>query len=203
MDTKVSDIIHRIGGVDFSAIRFGGTDALLAVVASMSDDRKWVISPILQKLTYRVVEDYANDIYSSALLAAADEEASRYLPEVFAYVRHLPIGKRSNYVDSPDHELANEAMGDVRRALVPSLAQIDAFRAAVEFESRVPYLVADRGLIDVMDPIIEEFRYNFDESKWVSSACENEEDNLRRETPFLSAQISVWKGEGAALSAFR
>lgn len=203
METKVSDIIHSIGGVDFRAVRFGGSDHILAVVAVINEDKKWVISPIVQKLTYRIVEDYASDIYAKSLLGAAAEEASRYLPEMFAYVRNLPVGRRSNFVDSPDNELIGEAMADVKRALIVSIAQNDAFRASVEFEGRVPYLIADRGLIDVMDPIVADFKRRFDEEKWVSLICDDEEEILRKETPYLSAQIAAWRGENNNQASFR
>lgn len=192
-DTGI-DIPH--GGASFGALRLG--PSLFAVTARLGDGRKWIVSPYLTRMDDETVRKHASSLAAVARRLAAEAQRDRFLPEMLAYVRSLPHGRRSPYLDAADSGLRSEAEGDVGNALAAALERDDPFRAAVEFESRVPYLLADRGLMEVMDEVHASFAREFDESFWLAFAADAAEGVLTSEQPFAQAQAEAWKSAGSA-----
>lgn len=193
MEYKQSEILLNISNISFAAVRFGETDQFMAVIAIAQDGNKWMISSTQPKMTLGKLNREVTNLVAKAIHMAAKEFAPDYMGEAMAYVRNLPDGHRSNYLGSVDRELYNEAVTDISNALEHALMQNDSFRAAVEFESRVPYLVGDRELVLTMDDILMDFKRKFNQETWIVSACEATEEALRRENSFLDSQISAWK----------
>lgn len=199
MTYKQSEPLLSINNITFSAVRFGETDQFMAVIATFIDGNKWMITNPQPKMTLGKVHREVSNLLEQAIYMAAKKIAPDYVGEALAYVRNLPEGHRSTYVTSIDKELFSEASRDIKNALVHALTQNDSFRAAVEFESRVPYLVGNRDLILLMDDILEDFKRKYNQETWIINACEAAEDSLRGENFFLDSQISSWKkAEGLA-----
>lgn len=193
MDYKQSEILFSVSNVSFAAVRFGETDHFMAVVAISKDGNKWIISPTQPKMTVGKLQREVQNVVEKAITMASKEFAPNYMGEALAYVRNLPEGHRSNYLASVDTELYNEAVNDISQALEHALIHVDSFRAAVEFESRVPYLIGNRELVAAMEDILPDFHRKYDQEAWLISACEAAEDKLRRENNFTNTQISEWK----------
>lgn len=191
MELRDSGIEIQHGPATFGAVRLG--DSLSAVTASLADGRRWIVSPNLTRMDADMVRRHATALVSAARRQAAQSQRERFLPEALAYVRALPAGRRSPYLDGADDGLRRDAEADVGAALVAALERDDPFRAAVEFESRVPYLLADRGLVEVMDAIHASFSKGFDEAFWIAEAAEAAEELLTSEQPFAMAQAAAWK----------
>lgn len=131
---------------------------------------------------------------------AAEEAGDRFLPETLAYVRSLPDDRRSDYLD-PDfpcpegcEEFRDDAIDDVRRALVSALSENDPYRAAVTFEKATPYLQADIGLISVMQGVLPAFEHSVTREHYMAAAqgMEKEAGKLRGNDAFAARQISLW-----------
>jgi len=196
MELKDTGIHIRQGPAIFGAVRLG--DSLAVVTASLDDGRKWIVSPNLTRMDADIVRRYAASISGSARRLAAEAQRERFLPEALAYVRSLPTGRKSPYLEASREELRTDAEADVGNALVAALEKDDSFRAAVEFESRVPYLVADRTLVDVMDAIHASFSSGYDEAFWIAFAADAAEGLLTSEQPFAMAQAAAWKSSRPA-----
>lgn len=204
MDYKQTEILWSVSNVSFAAVRFGETDQFMAVVAIAKDGNKWIISPNQPRMTMRKLQKAVSEVVEKAVTMATREYAPEYMAEVLAYVRNLPDGHRSNYLASVDKELHDEAVTDINKALEHALTHVDSFRAAVEFESRVPYLIGDRELVVTMEDILPDFRRRYNQEDWIISACEAVEEKLRRENSFTNTQISEWKkAEGLSINSLQ
>lgn len=193
MDYKQSEILLNINNVSFAAVRFGETDQFVAVIAIAQNGNKWMISAPQSKMTFGKLNKEVANLINKAVTLAAKEFSPDYMGETTAYVRNLPEGHRSNYLTSVDRELYSEAITDISNALEHALTHNDSFRAAVEFESRVPYLIGDRELVLTMDDILMDFKRKYHQENWILTACEVTEESLRRENPFTDSQILAWK----------
>lgn len=91
----------------------------------------------------------------------AEKIAEKFLPELMAYVRTLPADARSQFLDSSDEWEAQTAERELYRALVQALRFDDEYRAAVEMEKVVAYLVPDRNILPVMRSFIDEYQRTF------------------------------------------
>lgn len=202
MEFRHSDIEIRHGGMEFSAVHFGDSEALSAVTAALPDGRRWIISPNQTRISEDIVARYAGSLVDNARKLAATNAAGRFLAEILAYVRSLPDGRKSTFLSSTDRHLVSDAEADVADALAAALERDDPYRAAVEFETRVPYLVADRGLIDAMDAVHAAFARDYDEEEWLAAAAAGTEQLLTGTQPFISAQVAAWKSADAGSGAF-
>lgn len=193
MDIRYLDMDLKRGEVSFGAVLFGGTETFAVVTASCPDGRSWIISPNQRRISEEVVSRYAMALCHRARQLAAASACDRFVGEMLAYVRGLPMGRKSNFLSSTDHLLVREAEADVADALKAALVRDDPYRAAVEFETRVPYLIADRGLIDVMDAVHAAFVRDYREDEWLVMAAETTEDYLCTEHTYVAHQAAAWK----------
>lgn len=192
MEVRHSGNTVRHGSFEFAAVRFGESEALSAVAATLPDGRGWIVSPSQTRIGWETIRKYADALRTQGRRLAAAEACQRFLGEILAYVRALPPGRRSDLLTSADPGLSADAEAEVMDALLAALERDDPYRAAVEFETRVPYLVADRELIEVMDHVHAAFMRGYDEDAWIAAAAEATEEALRR-MPFASSQIAAWK----------
>ena len=179
--------------MEFGFVAFGDSDALAAVTATHDDGRGWIVSHAHTRIDEGTVQRCAHALAENARRMAAAADAPRFAPELIAYVRSLPEGRKSHYLGSADRYLVREAEADVLDALQAALERDDPYRAAVEFETRVPYLVADRGLIDVMDSVHAAFMASYDRDRWLVEAAEAAEAEVAGTQPFMAVQIAAWR----------
>jgi len=185
----------NIGSAVISVLQIGDAGSFSAVAVSVPDGRRWIVSPNFRRLSEDELEAYTGMIRREALELAADNASREHLPVAFAYVRSLPMGCRSPFVDSIDDQLQLEAREDIRQALAAALACGDSYRAAVEFEARTPFLVADRGLIEVMDGIFGAFNRSYNESEWIAVLAAKKEAELKANSSFAAAHLSSFKNK--------
>lgn len=193
MEYKQSETLLNISNISFAAVRFGETDQFVAVIAIAQDGHKWMICAPQSKMTFGKLNREVTKLINKAITLAAKEFSPNYMGETTAYVKNLPEGHRSNYLASVDRELYTEAISDISNALQHALTHDDSFRAAVEFESRVPYLIGNRELVSTMEDILMDFKRKYNQENWIITACEVTEEALRRENSFTDSQIIAWK----------
>lgn len=122
---------------------------------------------------------------------AASETCDRFMAEAEAYVRSRPEGSRSSYMTEDDADWRDDAVADIRSGLVLALKETDPYRAARSFEARIPYLVADIEIIDLMSPIIATFHGELDVSMgvWVEKAGDRQQTLVSRRSQFVNAAV--------------
>lgn len=135
-------------------------------------------------------QSFVAEVEKSAAGVAAKASADRYLAEAAAYVRTRPEGCRSEYFEADDEEATNRHLEDIRSAVAAALAHSDLYQAARAFESIVPFLVADFELIELMEPIVSNFRREFesDMSLWVEKVASARQSFICTRSPLVRGE---------------
>jgi hypothetical protein len=167
----------------------------ISVVIAAFPDRSYHCLSSVQVLdmeseaTNRLLEIAANNHGAHAFKLYCDNAAGRFEPELTAYIRNLPTPYRAPQIDP----------NDVRNAVVNALKHEDPFRAAVSFETCIPYLLADVGLVTSMRDVLDEARRKYDPSVWLKEAAIIAEQDLVTRNAPISGMIQQYRNSDEAV----
>ena len=166
-----SGIIMKRDGVGYGVL---SRERQMSVVLAAFEDRTYRCLSAVQvvdfesETTIRLLEIAANGHHTSAFKAYCENIAGRFVPEMTAYIRGLATPYKAAQVE-PDC---------VRNAIVNALKHEDAFRAAVSFETCIPYLLGDERLVGSMRDVLREARGDYDPKIWLKEAALRAENDL-------------------------
>lgn len=170
---------------------------LISVVTAAFPDRSYHCISAVQimdpesEATHRLLELAASNHRNQAFKLYSESVASRFVPEMTAYIRGLPSTCRASQVD-PEC---------VRNALVNALKHDDAFRASVSFESCIPYLLADENLVNSMRDILNEVRRDYAPLQWLKEAAIASELDLVSKNTSIGGMIQQYRQSDEAVKA--
>ncbi len=141
------------------------------------------------------LDDLANKLFAQAQKLYRESISGRFVPEMTAYIRSLPEDQRVNTYDANETKGARIAVDDIKAAISSALRYEDPFRAAVDFETRTPYLLADERIIDAMRHIIHDAKVAFDCIRWQQEAALEFQNRLENTSPAYKFLIAAFKAQ--------
>jgi hypothetical protein len=87
----------------------------------------------------------------------------------------------------------------VRNAIVNALKHEDAFRAAVSFETCIPYLLGDERLVASMRDVLKEARRDYDPQAWLKEAAIRAENELVARNGPIGGMIQQYRRSDEAV----
>lgn len=181
------------GTAVYHLVQSDNSDLFSAVSVSIPNGRSWVINCTFKKLSRNEFEGIVKHFRNDALAAAADQFATLNRNKALDYVKTLPPGKRSPLLDGKNAGMRQEAEEDIRHALAKALTFEDPYRAAVMFESCIPFLIGDRRMVDMIDTVHTDFINGFDECEWISMVAEELETSIKNSSNFSHHHLSIFK----------
>jgi hypothetical protein len=109
--------------------------------------------------------------------------AKRFVPEMQAYIRSLPGTAKVPLTDE----------NIIREAISNALKFDDPFRAAVTFETCVPYLIGNEHLVSEMRSVIKDAKSAYDPLPWLKSAALVAEQELVERNVSIASMIHQYK----------
>ncbi len=161
----------------------------MSVVLAAFEDRTYRCLSAVQvvefesETTSRLLEIAATNHRNSAFKAYCENVAGRFVPEMTAYIRGLAVPYKAAQVE-PDC---------VRNAIVNALKHEDAFRAAVSFETCIPYLLGDESLVASMRDVLAEARRDYDAKAWLKEAALHAENDLVARNGPIAGMIQQYR----------
>lgn len=189
-----SGIIFRRDDIGYGVL---SRARLISVVIAAFPGRSYYCLSAVQitdpenEATHRLLELAASNHRNQAFKLYVESIASRFVPEMTAYIRGLPPTCRAAYVE-PEC---------VRDALINALKHEDAFRASVSFESCIPYLLANEHLVASMRDILNEVRRNYAPLQWLKEAAIASELDLVSKNSSIGGMIQQYRQSDDAVKS--
>lgn len=187
-----SGIILRKDDVGYGVL---SRERQMSVVIAAFPDRSYHCLSAVQVIdfesetTNRLLEIAASSHRNQAFKLYCENAAVRFVPEMVAYIRGLPAPYRAAQVE-PEC---------VRNAVINALKHEDAFRAAVSFETCIPYLLADERLVDSMRDVLKEAHRDYDPLSWLKEAAMTMETELMSKNGPIGGMIQQYRQSDEAV----
>jgi hypothetical protein len=170
-------------------------ERLINIVIAAFPDRTYhclaavQVTDFISESTTRLLDAVASTHRSQAFKLYCENVAPRFVPEMTAYIRGLPAPCRSAQIEPRC----------VQNALTNAIMHEDAFRAAVSFETCIPYLLADERLVSSMRDVLREVRNAYDPSHWLKEAAVAAEADLMSKNTSISGMIQKYRQSDEAV----
>jgi hypothetical protein len=187
-----SGIIVRKDDVGYGVL---SRERQMSVVIAAFPDRSYhclsavQVSDFESETTNRLLDLAATNHRNQAFKLYCESIAARFVPEMTAYIRGLPMPYRAAQVEQEC----------VRNALVNALKHEDAFRAAVSFETCIPYLLGDENLVESMRDVLKEARRDYDPQSWLKEAAVVAEMGLMSKNGPIGGMIQQYRQSDQAV----
>lgn len=187
-----SGVIVRKDDVGYGIL---SRERLISVVIAAFPDRTYhflssaQVTDLISENTNRLLDAAASSHHNQAFKLYCENVAQRFVPEMIAYIRGLPTL----------HRAAETETECVENALRNALKQKDAFRAAVSFETCIPYLLADEQLVGSMRDVLREVHKGYDPLYWLKEAAIAAETDLMSKNSSISGMIRQYRQSDEAV----
>jgi hypothetical protein len=200
---KYSGTVVARDKVDYGFVVAGEEALFKFVVANIVDKGAFILASMTKQVGSSEVEQFADVHHGYARLMSCRRCHARHAPGVLDYVKSLPPGHRSDQLFSADPSRRSMSEADVNEGLLQAMQEADGYRAAVLLERTVPFLRADRRVVDIMDTVVVDAARDYAECEveYLVRVAEAMQKNVVAKSSFLGAQVEMARACVAQSSA--